>query len=853
MSDELASSNAYASGFSTNNYGHRNATYNNSTIVHNNYRDASAPESLPGIKKLAGHVAPTALHSSSSRNARTGCLEGTRVGLVERLSRWVEDPSKKDRVCWVQGGAGVGKSAVAQTICENYRRKSRLAASFFFSRNDTQRSTLDPFIPTIAHQLATLPAFKNTLLPTSIDDAIRQSPNELEGTNLEGQFQSLIFQPCASIEWERWKELPTLVVIDGFDECMAGPKAPHPSHAQEALLSMIHKATFSDPPLPLHFMIFSRPERTILNFFKTILPHKLVDMRDFNAQVDGDIRRYLEKQFANIADSYLEILLDGIWPGEEAIDKLVLKADGHFIYVVTVMKYITGNNPSDFSVLQERLDIVLHTAETSSYPDLSDLDQLYYTILRPFGQGALRRILLPILQLIITPHPQDVQIDTQRGRSQLLIAALLNIDIRRCSLLLSQFRSVLHVPEEGGDEAVSILHASFSDFLTEERRSHDFHVQPMRTTPYLDLFSSCLLSRLKQSISQYQRGEPMDFAGRTIQLELWSLNPWSSVEALLTSSTKNYTPSEELISAIIDFDVYGYLNMILDQEFMKAALRKVKSADQFWTNLVSRIELKPQESPGRDPVPHIERSYHRRQWAEPSYKNRKFYHHMFMMLVNNLFYLRVICRTLESAPPESSLRLCYSHLCQFFEEDWLVILPSKNRSKRKVSRSHLGSLILPASASLSGTKLAHIVELLTRTTKDYSSTSSTLKVFPHRELQRAEAEIGGDRSFEICSISWQQRKLFAEEAELSSRSIVVPVRTTAGGAHLPQAGFSYSELHEAQVLTDVFDGLVANILTHTPTELTKPNDTEDSGDEAEGVALLAPFKILSRCFCGICS
>ncbi|KAK1220777.1 hypothetical protein PQX77_016425 [Marasmius sp. AFHP31] len=384
---------------------------------------------------------------------------------------------------------------------------------------------------------------------------------------MEGQFQSLIFQPCAQIELERWKELPTLIVIDGFDECMAGPNAPHPSHAQEALLSMIHKATSSTPPLPLHFMIFSHPERTILNFFRTILPHEPMDMRDRNVQVDGDIRTYLEKQFANIAESYLEILLDGIWPGEEAIKKLVLKADGHFIYVATVMKYITGNNPSDFSVLQERLNIVLHTAETSSYPDLSDLDQLYHTILRPFGHGTLWRILLPILQLIITPHPQDVQIDTPRGRSQILIAALLNIDIRQCSLLLSKFRSVLYVPEEGRDEDVSILHASFSDFLGEERRSHDFHIQPLRTTPYLDLFSRCLLSRLKRKIGQYQRGEPMDFAGRIIQLELWCLNPWSFVEALLTSSAKNYTPSEELISAIVDFDMYGYMNMILDQLF----------------------------------------------------------------------------------------------------------------------------------------------------------------------------------------------------------------------------------------------------------------------------------------------
>ncbi|KAL0059035.1 hypothetical protein AAF712_014273, partial [Marasmius tenuissimus] len=201
--------------------------------------------------------------------------------------------------------------------------------------------------------------------------------------------------------------------------------------------------------LPLHFMIFSRPERTILNFFENTLFHELLDMRKFRAQADHDIRKYLEKQFGDLAESYPEILTAEVWPGKEAVEKLVGKADGHFVYAVTVMKYITGDDAS-LPTLQERLDIVLQTEETTSYPDLSDLDQLYHVILRRFSYGNFpKQVLHPILQVIMTPHPEmPLTLDTHGGRSPYIIARLLQFDSQQCFATLSQLRSVLYVPKE---------------------------------------------------------------------------------------------------------------------------------------------------------------------------------------------------------------------------------------------------------------------------------------------------------------------------------------------------------------------------------------------------------------------
>ncbi|KAL0062389.1 hypothetical protein AAF712_010735 [Marasmius tenuissimus] len=570
MNTRLPRSVVNVSESAINNHGDGSVNYQHCNINHN-YNDSSAPPGS-GIRSLANYMAPRALHSSDTRNARTACIEGTRVGIVKKLTSWVQDPSKKHRVCWVTGGAGVGKSAIAQTICEMFRRKSQLAASFFFSRNDTSRSTLDRFFPTLAHQLATTPEFQTAGLSSFIDGAVHQTPNVLQGTNLEGQFQSLVSQPCAQIDAKKWKTLPKLIVIDGLDECMGGSGTTSASHAQEILLSIINNATSTSSPFPLQFMVFSRPESAIRDFFQAVpSSHEPVDMRDFRAGADRDIKNYLDKQFNDIIRTHLGILVKDVWPGEKATSQLVHKADGHFIYVVTVMKYITSNNPSPAD-LRERLSIVLHTEETTSHPDLSDLDQLYHTILRRFRNGDLHtQLLLPLLQLVITPVNKQAGYPEHLNHPRHhLMAALLKINFRQCSGLLSQLHSVLHIPDDPHNADISVLHASFSDFLGDGHRSHEFHVQPLQKDSCLDRICCCLLLILGQQLHQHQSHERMD--PEHWRLELLSLTSWNIVEIFFRSAKErsniidnNYTPSEELLSAVINFDLYAYSNMMLDR------------------------------------------------------------------------------------------------------------------------------------------------------------------------------------------------------------------------------------------------------------------------------------------------
>ncbi|EEB99000.1 hypothetical protein MPER_01391 [Moniliophthora perniciosa FA553] len=133
------------------------------------------------------------------------------------LSGWVEDGSKSTRVFWLYGAAGVGKSAIAQTLAEEHIR-ARLAAAFFFARNDPTRDNLAPFVASIVYQFAKSCQLWSMLGPKIIE-AIREDPMILNST-VENQFQKLIVEPCSQMAGAEWEDSPNVIIIDGLDECL---------------------------------------------------------------------------------------------------------------------------------------------------------------------------------------------------------------------------------------------------------------------------------------------------------------------------------------------------------------------------------------------------------------------------------------------------------------------------------------------------------------------------------------------------------------------------------------------------------------------------------------------------------
>src|ERR1700753_3584024 len=96
---------------------------------------------------------------------RQGCLRGTRKNVLRQIDSWLAD-ERDQRLFWLNGLAGTGKSTIAQTFAETSFSDGKLGASFFCSRDFDDRNNIQNIFPTLAFQLAyRYPQFRGELLP----------------------------------------------------------------------------------------------------------------------------------------------------------------------------------------------------------------------------------------------------------------------------------------------------------------------------------------------------------------------------------------------------------------------------------------------------------------------------------------------------------------------------------------------------------------------------------------------------------------------------------------------------------------------------------------------------------------
>ncbi|KAF8990179.1 hypothetical protein BDQ17DRAFT_1372240, partial [Cyathus striatus] len=108
----------------------------------NNYHENSS-KAMDIITRAA---CPGAGHDSAERAVsqklslphnefRDICHPDTRKIVIEEIMKWINTPDPENQIMWLNGAAGVGKSAIAQTIAKDSR--NTLISSFFFSRTFT--------------------------------------------------------------------------------------------------------------------------------------------------------------------------------------------------------------------------------------------------------------------------------------------------------------------------------------------------------------------------------------------------------------------------------------------------------------------------------------------------------------------------------------------------------------------------------------------------------------------------------------------------------------------------------------------------------------------------------------------
>lgn len=399
------------------------------------------------------------LHSRA-RFPQPECLEGTRVTLTDEIKRWVAGEDRPScYVSWLYGPMGVGKSALAQTLGEWAERSGILGAAIFLSNGQN-----DPYriFASIAHQLAR----KDSGGPYALHIA-RQLVADgtlLRKKDLATQFKELILDPMSGLSSiPSQREL--VVIIDGLDECQG-------DREQCEILRLIGKTVNSPRPLPIRWLICSRPEpdirREVLRQFETHCLRKEVPMDSEESL--RDIELFIRKGFERIIQSHPDAFSPGeSWPTREIIAIIASAASGLFIYASTIIKFI---DDPDLVSPKAQLQIVMEFIKNSpvtagpNLPNpLKPLDTLYHQIL-----SRVHNSILPVtLQLLgacaFHPHLPVLQ-----------LANLLNLTQEQFYSALRRVHSVIDVPLQGraSIDHLRFFHTSFVEFLRNPSRSAPF-------------------------------------------------------------------------------------------------------------------------------------------------------------------------------------------------------------------------------------------------------------------------------------------------------------------------------------------------------------------------------------------
>ncbi|RDB27717.1 hypothetical protein Hypma_003282 [Hypsizygus marmoreus] len=402
---------------------------------------------------------PHALKASHRSVTHKSCLKGTRVDVLEKIEAWSEEPSSLS-VYWLNGHAGSGKSTIAQSFCERAFADGHLGASFFCSRDYTDRSDLRMIFPTLSYQLAcAFPAFREQVVST-----LRKDP-DIGHNSLSNQLTSLLIIPLQK------SKLSTVIVIDALDEC----KETEPA---SVILSLLARYIRHIPLVK--FFVTGRPEPPIREGFRLKLLEPLTTIFVLHnvevESVDRDIELFFRTRLLEAVLGRSDVDLSIPWPSDDEVKILTTKSSGLFIFAATAVSFIVhpANQP------QERLSLLKRIPNSSLFEGQLGIDSLYFTVLKngyadmpDNGEYAVLRSILASIVLAFNPL------------SKAMIASLLHIE-HSITSALRLLHAVLHIPQLD-NEPITVYHKSFPDFITCESRCVDprFFIDPAVYHPML--------------------------------------------------------------------------------------------------------------------------------------------------------------------------------------------------------------------------------------------------------------------------------------------------------------------------------------------------------------------------------
>jgi hypothetical protein len=389
-----------------------------------------------------------------AHGAALPCLQGTRTQILGEISIWMKDPSAK-LVYWLTGVAGTGKTTIAQSVAHMAEERGCLAATFFFSRTagSAERRRAAAVIPTLVYQLA----HRHEIFRDCICRAV-VSDHDIRERLVVKQAKTLFADALQSSNPPL--PLPLVIVLDALDEC----DKENGREGGDVIPVLLH--SLDKLPFRVKIFITSRPQPSIKNMFGRADIHESTIGRALHRDIEQgivreDIGRYFRHELDRLAQ---DRSVPPPFPSEVDFQKLVDRAGSLFIYVRTIVMYVS----SEVEDPVDRLADVLRADVEGASEQFADLDALYTQILTYALDGVGRnataqRQLRDVLASLVL---------IQESLPVTALSALAGVEERQCKKILQYLSSVL-LYDHVSHEPVRLMHPSFPDFLLSGSRCTD--------------------------------------------------------------------------------------------------------------------------------------------------------------------------------------------------------------------------------------------------------------------------------------------------------------------------------------------------------------------------------------------
>ncbi|CUA67970.1 Vegetative incompatibility protein HET-E-1 [Podospora anserina] [Rhizoctonia solani] len=373
----------------------------------------------------------------------SACMDGTRTALLARIMTWTQNRDSTERLMWISGQAGMGKTSVANSLCERLDSVRALAGSFFCQHDNPDSSNPLWLINNLVHAMAMrIPAYAQ-----EVAYAIR-SNRHLCNAHLSLRYDGLIKKPLT-----RLRSLSTraiyVIVLDALDEY-------GDSSSRVKILHYLND--ISRTVSWLKIIVTARPTSDIQGFFEENLPGgPITRLQDFDAS--EDIRAYIKSQITRLAEKER-------WPSD-SITKLCSMSHGIFLWAVQAIKYIKKSAfpalprvrkvlSGQKSPVTDHFDALFSSALATAMDD--DEDEIKDAFLRCIG--AI--LAISDREPLSTPELQS------------LLQAASGIDSVTLEQTIINLSPLLFVM---GGQRIRFHHPSFKNFITSASRSGQFHIR----------------------------------------------------------------------------------------------------------------------------------------------------------------------------------------------------------------------------------------------------------------------------------------------------------------------------------------------------------------------------------------